>query len=169
MVQRRIELINGVRTERVAYLGPIKSDPHDRGVISPVIGDVGEVKAIHRMPQLRRERASHALKLTVTRFERRSRAADDRRNDEQRARKLSNPASTVARCEERRRRQLPARRAREAPKKLEGAGHPATPRGPPIDQHPPRSTPLTRPSQRREIDWIPPTAGLSPSDPPHIS
>jgi len=99
MVQRRIELINGVRTERVAYLGPIKSDPHDRGVISPVIGDVGEVKAIHRMPQLRRERASHALKLTVTRFERRSRAADDRRNDEQRAiRKLSNPASTVARC-----------------------------------------------------------------------
>jgi hypothetical protein len=29
-----------------------------------VIGDVGEVKAIHRMPQLRRERASHAPKLT---------------------------------------------------------------------------------------------------------
>jgi len=54
-------------------------------------------------------------------------------------------------------------------KNLEGAGHPATPRGPPIDQHPPRSTPLPRPSQRREIDWIPPTAGLSPSDPPHIS
>lgn len=66
MVQRRIELINGVRPERVSYLGPIKSDPHDRGVIGPVIGDIGEVKAIHRIPQLRRERASHAPKLTAS-------------------------------------------------------------------------------------------------------
>ena len=87
-----------MRPERVAYFRPIKGNPDGWGVLGPVIGDVGEVKAIHRMPQLRRERASHALKLTVTRFERRSRAADDRRNDEQRARKLSNPASTVARC-----------------------------------------------------------------------
>ena len=45
---------------------------------------------------------------------------------------------------------------REQSQKIGGCGQPATPRGPPIDQHPPRSTPLTRPSQRREIDWIPP-------------
>ena len=63
MVQRRIELINGVRPERVSYLGPIKSDPHDRGVIGPVIGDIGEVKAIHCMPQVRYERAGHGPKL----------------------------------------------------------------------------------------------------------
>jgi len=65
MVQRRIELINSVRPERVAYLGPIKGHPDDGGVVGPVISDVGEVKAIHRMPQLRRERASHALKLAA--------------------------------------------------------------------------------------------------------
>ncbi len=49
------------------------------------------------------------------RFERRSRAADDRRNDEQSA-MLSAKArpTTSALCEERRRRQLPARRARSA-------------------------------------------------------
>ena len=66
MVQRRIELINGVRPERVAYLGPIKGHPDDGGIVGAVIGDVGEVKAIHRMPQLRRERASHAPKLTAS-------------------------------------------------------------------------------------------------------
>ena len=65
MVQRRVELVDGVRPERVAYLGPVKSDPDDGGVDGPVIGDVGEVEAIHRMPQLRRERASHALKLAA--------------------------------------------------------------------------------------------------------
>ena len=113
--------------------------PGRPGRHGPVIGDVGEVKAIHRMPQVRSERASHALKLRPPLLCDRSR--------------------------------IPGRSSRCASnhKESEGAGHPATPRGPPIDQHPPRSTPLTRPSQRREIDWIPPTAGLSPSDPPHIS
>ena len=63
MVQRHIELINGVRPERIAYFGPIKRDPDNGGVIRPVIGDVGEVKAINRMPHVRRERAGHAPKL----------------------------------------------------------------------------------------------------------
>jgi hypothetical protein len=31
-----------------------------------VIGDVGEIKAIHRMPQVRRERAGHASKLAAS-------------------------------------------------------------------------------------------------------
>ena len=66
MVQRRVELINGVRPERIAYFGPIKGDPHNGGVIRPVIGDVGEVKAIYRMPQVRRERAGHAPKLAAS-------------------------------------------------------------------------------------------------------
>jgi hypothetical protein len=62
--------------------------------------------------------------------------------------------TTFALCKERRRRQLPARRAREAPKKLEGAGHPATPSGPPLTNtlQAPGRNPLTP----NGIGWNPP-------------
>ena len=49
---------NALRTS-----GRSKATRTHGGVIGPVIGDVGEVKAIHRMPEVRRERASHAPKL----------------------------------------------------------------------------------------------------------
>jgi len=102
------------------------------------------------------------------RFERRSRAADDRRNDEQSA-MLSAEArqTTSALCEERRRRQLPARRAREAPQEMEGVSQPATPSGPPSDQHPPGSKP--QPFHKEWIGWkIPPRLAWPPQTASHI-
>ena len=68
---------------------------------------------------------------------------------------------TVGYQRARRRHQLLARRARQAPTKLEGAGHPATPSGPPFDQHPPGSRPQPL-HRKRGSAGIPSTAGLAP-------
>jgi hypothetical protein len=70
--------------------------------------------------------------------------------------------TTSALCEERRRRQLPARPARETPKKeMEGVSQPATPSGPPSDQHPPGSKPQPI---RNGSAGNPPSSGLAPKD-----
>jgi hypothetical protein len=132
-----------------------------------VISDVGEVKAIHRIPEVRLERAGHAPKLAgpliVIARASRARIRLVRRRSQRKERLRSLLLTTAgARFPT-----LAIKRPHH--KRSEGAVIPLRQRGPPIDQHPPRSMPLTRPSQRREIDWIPPTAGLSPSDPPHIS
>jgi len=50
VVQRRVELIDGMRPERVAYFGSIEGDPDNGCVFGPVIGDVGEIEAPHRIP-----------------------------------------------------------------------------------------------------------------------
>jgi hypothetical protein len=74
--------------------------------------------------------------------------------------------TTYALCEERRRKP-PARRALEAPKKMEGVSHPATPSGPPFDQHPPGSKP--QPFHKEWIAWKSPLDRPGPQRPPHIS
>ena len=59
VVERPVELVDGVRAERVAHLGPVERDPDDRPVAVrrdvPVVGDVGEVEAGDRAPAVRVE------------------------------------------------------------------------------------------------------------------
>lgn len=59
MVEGSVELVDGVRSERVAYLGPVESDTYGaRGAAfghAPVIGDVGEIEALHGTPRGRVE------------------------------------------------------------------------------------------------------------------
>jgi len=62
--------------------------------------------------------------------------------------------TTFALCKERLRRQLPARRAREAPKKVGGCRPSRYAKRAPVDQHPPGSRP--QPSHANGIGWNPP-------------
>jgi hypothetical protein len=50
VVERCKKLINGLRPERIADLGPIKGNSYDRCVIGSVIGDIGEVETLDRLP-----------------------------------------------------------------------------------------------------------------------
>ena len=50
MIERPIELVDRVRTERIAYLGPIEGDPNSTNVLCAVIGDVREVEPLHGIP-----------------------------------------------------------------------------------------------------------------------
>src|SRR4051794_15849812 len=46
------QLVDGLRTERVAHLGPVEGDPHDTGVDGPVVGQVGEpLEALDLLPR----------------------------------------------------------------------------------------------------------------------
>ena len=60
VVEGAVQLVDGVRAERVAHLGPVERDPHGR--LRPVddvavIGDVGQIGEFgDRLPQIRLER-----------------------------------------------------------------------------------------------------------------
>jgi hypothetical protein len=69
--------------------------------------------------------------------------------------------TTFALCKERRRRQLPARRAREAPKKVGGCRPSRYAKRAPVDQHPPGSRPQPSHTKRDRLE-SPSTAGLAP-------
>ena len=56
VIERGVQLVDRVRPERVADLGPIERDAHDPDVVGAVIGDVGEVEPGDRRPQRRVER-----------------------------------------------------------------------------------------------------------------
>jgi hypothetical protein len=55
MVQRQVQLVDGVRPEGVADLGPVERDPDRARVDRPVVGDVGKGEPIHGTPLLRVE------------------------------------------------------------------------------------------------------------------
>ena len=50
VVQRRVELIHGVRAERVPDLGPVEGHPDRAAAGGTVVGDVGELKARDGLP-----------------------------------------------------------------------------------------------------------------------
>ena len=48
VIERRVQLVDGVRAEGVAHLGPVERDPHGAArVDGAVVGDVGEVESRH--------------------------------------------------------------------------------------------------------------------------
>ena len=55
VVERPVQLVDGVRAERVAHLGPVERDPHGRLRRTvddvAVIGDVGQLEAVDRLPR----------------------------------------------------------------------------------------------------------------------
>lgn len=51
MIERRVQLIDGVRAERVTNLGPIECDPNGTDLRGSVIGDVGEVEPLNGVPR----------------------------------------------------------------------------------------------------------------------
>jgi hypothetical protein len=59
VVHRAIQLVHGRGAEGVAHLRPVEGDPYGAPVGSvahvPVVGDVGEVEALHRTPRVRVE------------------------------------------------------------------------------------------------------------------
>ena len=60
VVEHAVELVDGVRTERVAHLGAVEGDP-DGGLAHsvddvPVVGDVGQFEAVDGLPAGRIER-----------------------------------------------------------------------------------------------------------------
>ena len=50
VLERGDQLVDGLRPERVAHLGPVERDADDAGVDGAVVGDVGEVEALDRLP-----------------------------------------------------------------------------------------------------------------------
>jgi hypothetical protein len=56
MVEHAVELVDGVRPERVAHLGPVERHPHRRLRFAvndvAVIRDVRQVEAVDRLPRL---------------------------------------------------------------------------------------------------------------------
>ena len=48
VVERPVQLVDGVRAERVADLGPVERDAHRAGVDGAVVGDVGELESRDR-------------------------------------------------------------------------------------------------------------------------
>ena len=50
MVQGGDQLVDGLRAEGVAHLGPVEGDPDDAGVDRAVVGQVVEVEALDRLP-----------------------------------------------------------------------------------------------------------------------
>src|SRR4029079_13727750 len=65
VVQRAIQLVDGVRAEGVANLGAVEGDSHRalRGPLQncPVVGDVGQVETLHDGPRSRVEDLTDAL------------------------------------------------------------------------------------------------------------
>jgi len=72
VLQRPVELVDRVRAERVAHLGPVEGDPHGgqvdvgaargrarAGADMPVVGDVGEVETLDLAPAGRVEDRAH--------------------------------------------------------------------------------------------------------------
>ncbi len=55
VVKRRVQLVDGMRPERVPDLRPVKGDAHRPRVRGPVVGDVGEGKPLDRTPLRRVE------------------------------------------------------------------------------------------------------------------
>jgi hypothetical protein len=51
VIERAVQLVDGLRPEGVAHLGPVEGDAHGAGVDGAVIGDVGEVEAGDRLPR----------------------------------------------------------------------------------------------------------------------
>jgi hypothetical protein len=51
VVERAVELVDGVRPERVAHLRPVERDAYGALVERPVVGDVGEVEALDLRPR----------------------------------------------------------------------------------------------------------------------
>ncbi len=50
VVERPVQLVDGVGAEGVAHLGPVERDAHRAGVDGPVVGDVGELEALDVAP-----------------------------------------------------------------------------------------------------------------------
>ncbi len=50
MVQHPVQLVDGVGSKRVPYLGAVEGHSHHAGVDRPVIGDVGELEPVHLAP-----------------------------------------------------------------------------------------------------------------------
>ncbi len=61
MVEDGDELVDRVRAERVAHLGPVERHPDHRRAPGAVVRDVGQVEAGDRLPELGVERLVHAL------------------------------------------------------------------------------------------------------------
>src|SRR3546814_16756044 len=59
VVEGGIELVDGVRPEGVAHLGPVERDPHHSQVGGAVIRDVGEREAGDFLPHARVEDLGH--------------------------------------------------------------------------------------------------------------
>ena len=59
VVEGSDQLVDGVRPEGVAHLGPVERDPHGSDVAGAVVGDVGETEAGDLVPPLRPERIGH--------------------------------------------------------------------------------------------------------------
>ena len=190
MVQRGEELVDRVRPERVAHLGSIKGNPYDGSIVGPVIGDVCELEALHRMPEVRRKRAGHAPKLAgdtrqpcvsfVKTGAPKATSAFAPQEGRQGFQPANRPSLAVWGREKRlglaliqkasrRAGHRDGRPARASPtNRSEGAVIPLRQAGPR------RPTPSTLhaddafPGARDRLEF-PPIAGLSPSDPPHLS
>ena len=50
MVERCVQLVNGVRPEGIAHIGTIEGDPHRAKRARAVVGDVGELEPFNRVP-----------------------------------------------------------------------------------------------------------------------
>jgi hypothetical protein len=50
MVERRVQLVDGVRPEGIAHIRTVEGDPHSTERTSAVIGDVGEFEPFNRVP-----------------------------------------------------------------------------------------------------------------------
>ena len=60
VLEARVELVDGVRAERVAHLGTVERDPHRALVDGAVVGDVGQVvESRHGLPGRRVEDRRH--------------------------------------------------------------------------------------------------------------
>ena len=59
MIERRVQLVDGMWPEGVADLGAVERDPHGADVVGAVVRDVGEVEARHLGPRRRFEDLGH--------------------------------------------------------------------------------------------------------------
>jgi hypothetical protein len=62
MIEGLVELVDGVRPERVAYVRPVEGDPDHPGANGTVIADVAEREAWNGVPELGIEGPSHKPK-----------------------------------------------------------------------------------------------------------
>jgi len=51
VVENSVELVDRVRSERVSHLGSAERYTHSSDFVCPVIGDIGEFEAGHRLPR----------------------------------------------------------------------------------------------------------------------
>lgn len=51
MIERRVQLVDGMRAERIANLGAVESYPDGTDLGGSVIGDVREVEPRNRVPR----------------------------------------------------------------------------------------------------------------------